>query len=83
MNFRQQQFRQSIQQQHYLDVAKNQPTIIKSTPVIEEEVNPQPIAEVEPPAPVIEPQPQPEPEPIIVEQPKVEQQTTNKLPRLK
>lgn len=61
MNFRQQQFRQSVQQLQHLDTAKTQSTLVKTFPTPESEV----VASIS--EPVVEPTP------IVVEQPKVEQ----------
>jgi hypothetical protein len=74
MNFRQQQFRQSVQQLQHLDAAKNQSTLVKTDPTSEPEVvvsTPESVVE---PAPVVVETP-------AIEQPKVEQQH-NKLPNL-
>jgi len=72
MNFRQQQFRQSVQQLQHLDTAKTQSTLVKAQPT------PEPVAST--PEPVVEPTPVAVETPVV-EQPKVEQQQ-NRLPNL-
>ena len=72
MNFRQQQFRQSVQQLQHLDAARNQSTLVKAQPTTE------PVAST--PEPVVEPTPVVV-ETSVIEQPKVEQQQ-NRLPNL-
>ena len=54
MNFRQQQFRQSVQQLQHLDAARNQSTLVKAQPTTEPVAStPEPVAEVAEPTPVI------------------------------
>jgi hypothetical protein len=54
MNFRQQQFRQSVQQLQHLEIAKTQSTFVKAEPTPEPVVStPEPVAEVVEPTPVI------------------------------
>ena len=61
MNFRQQQFRQSVQQLQHLDTARNQSTLVKAQPTSE------PVAST--PEPVVEPAPVVVDETPIVETP--------------
>ena len=73
MNFRQQQFRQSVQQLQHLDAARNQSTLVKAQPTSEPVVST--------PEPVVEPTPVAVETPVT-EQPKVEQPTQSRLPNL-
>lgn len=85
MNFRQQQFRQSIQQQHMLNVAKNKSTIVKTPqPKVTE---PTPTPEPTPEPKVEQPKVEVKPEPVIakpvVEQPKSEEKSKSvRLPKI-
>jgi hypothetical protein len=63
MNFRQQQFRQAVQYQQHLDIAKTQSTLVKTDPT----PAPEPVAST--PEPVVEPAPVVVDETPVVETP--------------